>query len=153
MALNNITCPVSIHRADSNAARLAAFSIAVIVITGLALQSYPVFILAAIDFALRAFTNGRYSIVKAVSVKAAGILKLKKLPTDAAPKKFAAGIGLIFSTVIAASFFAGSITTAFTAGFILLVCALLEGIFSICLGCHVYSFLLFLFKRKTTANT
>jgi hypothetical protein len=149
----NISCPVSVQKTDGSVARLAALSIAVIVIAGLLLQYYLLFVLAGIDFALRAFTNGRYSLVKAVSVKAAGILKLKKVPVDAAPKKFAAGLGFVFSSIIAVSFYSGSITTAYTAGFILLACALLEGIFSICLGCHVYSLLMLLFKRKTAANT
>jgi len=148
----NISCPVSPERIDGNTARTAAVLTAVIVTAGLLLQSYIIFILLAADFALRAFTAGKYSLIKAAAVKTSRLLKLNKLPVDAAPKKFAAGLGLSFSLIIAVSFYLGSFTAAYSAGIALLFCAMLEGLFSVCLGCYVYSFLLFFFKHKTVTT-
>jgi hypothetical protein len=148
----NISCPVSAEKADANAARIAAVFTTLIVTAGLFLQSYIVFAILGADFALRAFTPGKYSFIKAAAVKAVRILKLKKLTVDAAPKKFAAGLGLLFSLIIAVSFYFGSFAAAYSAGLALLFCAVLEGVFSICLGCHIYSFLLLFFKHKTVAG-
>ncbi|MCC7467168.1 MAG: DUF4395 family protein, partial [Saprospiraceae bacterium] len=59
----------------------------------------------------------------------------------AAPKKFAAGIGMVFAFAIAGSLFLQWTWTAGILSGVLLFCALLESALSYCVGCVVYALL------------
>lgn len=136
----NISCPVSAERINENAARAAAFVVIAITAAGVAFNNYILFVLLALDFGLRAFASGNASPVRFLAKQIVQLLHIAPKPADAAPKKFAAGVGLVFSAAIAAFIFAGLTTAAFVTAGVLLFCALLEGAFGICLGCIVYTF-------------
>jgi len=137
---SNISCPVSAERINENTARTAALIAIVIASTGAWLNSYVLFILLAADFALRSFTNGNASPVRFLAKQIVQLLHIPNKPTDAAPKKFAAGVGFVFCLVIAIFQLAGLTTAAIVTAGVLLLCALLEGAAGICLGCIVYTF-------------
>lgn len=149
----DITCPVSGERINENGARVAAWYTILVVVPAVAFSLYLPFAFLAADFGLRAFTNGRFSPLRLLSRKTAQLLKLENIPVDAAPKKFAAGMGFAFSLLIGAALFFQLPLLAFVSSAVLVLCALLEGAFAYCLGCVVYSLLLRLFSRtKETYN-
>lgn len=124
---------------DENVVRLVAAQVVVVaVITLLSLNPFLAIALA-VDFALRAFTG--FPALTAVTGKfIAGQLKLTPIPIFAPPKKFAAGVGFIFASVIAVLLFSGLTTIAYVVGGILVFFAFLESAFSICVGCYVYNY-------------
>ena len=61
----------------------------------------------------------------------ANTLRLSPKPVDAAPQKFAARIGIVFSALSGLLFVAG----------VLVVCATLEAALGYCVGCKVYALL------------
>jgi Domain of unknown function (DUF4395) len=68
MAQNiNITCPVSPDRINEYVARVAAFYVIALSIVGLITSSWLLFLVLAIDFALRSFTSGDSSPIRRVS--------------------------------------------------------------------------------------
>jgi hypothetical protein len=143
----NISCPVSQERVNENVVRIIA-SI-VVVITGVSIVTDNVFLslLLVVDFSIRAFTTGGASPLRLIAKLIAQSLQLSNKPVDAAPKKFAAGLGAFFSLSIAlfqslAWGFAAKVT-----GLLLVSCAVLESGFAICLGCIIYS-VLFSVKEK-----
>lgn len=142
-----ISCPVSSYRINENVVRTAAFF--VIILTGLSLylNNSLLSLLLGFDFALRAFTTGEFSPVKLISKKTTKWLFTKVKLTDAAPKKFAAGIGMTFCLLITIFQILHFTTLASTIGFILIFCALLEGGMGICLGCIVYTYVILPFKK------
>lgn len=141
----NTNCPVSGTKINGTAARAAAFYTILITTVSWLTGNYILMALLATDFGMRAFGFMRYSPLRNLSVITVNLLHLKQAPTDAAPKKFAAGLGMIFSLAIATSLFFGNpFWSAFVAG-ILIFCAFLEGAFAFCLGCIVYSFLIRIF--------
>jgi len=144
----NISCPVSAERINENAARAAAFFTIVIAAAGMLLNSYIIIILLASDFALRAFTQGKASPVKLLAKQVVQLLKIKEKSVDAAPKKFAAGVGMVFCLGIAAFQLAGLYIAANITGGVLLFCALLEGGAGICLGCIAYTLLIVPFNKQ-----
>ncbi|WP_461112938.1 DUF4395 family protein [Spirosoma jeollabukense] len=78
-------------------------------------------------------------------------LRLPFKGTDQTPKRFAAGIGLIFSITILLVHSPG--INMFLLTSILIVFALLESFTSFCAGCYVYTFLKpFLPTDKRTYN-
>ncbi len=137
----SFSCPVSPNKINENVARTAAFFVISFTILGLYLHNPFVFGLLALDFALRAFTNGNYSLIKLGSKQIVTILDIKQKPADAAPKKFAAGLGVFFSLLIGVLLLLDLQFSANITGGVLLFCALLEGGFGICLGCIVYTLL------------
>jgi hypothetical protein len=144
----NVTCPVSPDRINENVVRTAAFFVISFTLLGLYLHNPLVFVLLAADFALRAFTNGNYSLIKFGSKQIVNILDIKQKPTDAALKKFAAGLGILFSLIIASLLLSGFYFAADITGALLLFCAVLEGGFGICLGCIVYTLLILPLGKK-----
>jgi hypothetical protein len=138
---NNINCPISTDRVDENVTRIVSFVMAAFFLAGIILKSYILVFLIAVDFAVRAFTNGKYSVIRSISKSIAGLLKLKSKPIDAAPKKFAAGMGMVMSALTGVLLFFGNFTAAYLIGAVLIFCAFLEGAFALCIGCHIYSFI------------
>jgi len=144
----DISCPVSPDRINENVARSAAFFTIVITLAGLFINNPLIFTLLAIDFSIRAFTTGKGSFIKYGSKKVVKFFGIKEKPVDAAPKKFAAGLGMAFCFIIAVFQVSGYYFAANVTGGILLFCAVLEGAFGICLGCIVYSFFIFSLIKK-----
>jgi hypothetical protein len=142
----NISCPISENRIDGNVARVIALIIVVILSIGIILKSGIIILLMGIDFALRAFTSGEYSLVRLCAVKILRILKSEFKPMEAEPKKFSAGLGFIFSIAIALSLLAGNFTLAYIIGALLFACAFLEGAVNFCVGCYIYSYLIPFYK-------
>lgn len=90
------------------------------------------------DFFLRAFTSIKPPFALA-GQQLASALQLQVKPIYAPPKKFAAGIGFVFSVAISALLLLGLIGTANILTGVLAVFATLESVFGICAGCYVYS--------------
>jgi hypothetical protein len=144
---DKLYCPVSPNKVDENVTRIAAFVMTAFFLTGIILKSYILVLLVAVDFAIRAFTDGKFSFIRTISKSAAGLLKLKSKPIDAAPKKFAAGLGFAMAALTGILLYSGDFTASYLVGAILILCAFLEGAFAICLGCHVYSFIVVPFYK------
>jgi len=108
------------------------------------------FLIAALaaDFYLRAFTTGKYSPIKIAARHFGNYVGVGLKPTDAAPKKFAAGIGLVFTIAIANLQWFGFTVLADSLGTMLLICAILESFFGYCLGCVIYTFTVAPFFNK-----
>jgi hypothetical protein len=137
-----IVCPVSDRKTDENVARIAAVLTATITVAAMVANSYLILFLLAVDFALRSFTSGTGSFLKILSGHIAGMLDIRnKSHTDAAPKKFAALLGMTFSLLAGLFLVVQLPVAAVITASVLVFCALLEGIFGYCLGCLVYSVL------------
>lgn len=141
IVMNDLSCPVSADRVDENATRIVAAIVIVVTVTALYSGFYWLSLLLAADFGLRAFTQGNYSLLKNAAKFAVTQLALPPKPVDAAPKKFAAGVGLAFALAIGIAQFFGFTYTAYGIGSVLLLCAFLESAFAYCVGCVVYTYL------------
>lgn len=143
----NVVCPVSEVRVNESVVRTVAgfiFLLSIIILfTGF--KWLGVFL--AIDFAIRAFSNGDFSVLKIISKSVASSLKLPVKPIDAAPKKFAALVGVIFSVVITISLFLGWDIAALVFNTVLIICAGLESFAGYCVGCQFYSWIVLPAKR------
>lgn len=95
--MENVQCPVDFVLINENKARLTALLVlilgAVFLITGL----YVIILFLILDFFLRANNWGKYSLLAILSDAVIKQLSIKNKPTDRAPKRFAAGVGLVFT--------------------------------------------------------
>jgi len=145
-----LSCPVSAERINENVVRIIAFMVAVIAITCVVYSNYWVIVFLLFDFALRAFTIGKFSLLKFIAIKIADGLSLSPKMKDLAPKKFAATLGFGFCLLITAVFLFDFYNAALIFTSIMIVFALLESLFAICVGCYIYSFLQ-IFTKKDEA--
>jgi len=119
--------------------RLIALFVFITTVTYIVTKSIFLPALLVIDFALRSFDLGKYSLFAVISEWLVKTFKLPIKPVYLPPKRFAARIGLLFSIAIFLLQLVG-IDTILISG-VLVFFAALESFFSICAGCYVYSFL------------
>lgn len=131
-------CPVSGVKVNEGVVRAVALLVIIFALAAIWWQSFTICFLLAVDFALRAFTKGEHSLLRIAGLSVSKLLRLQNKEVDVAPKKFAAALGFVFSLSagIFLVFNASVLSTCIL--IILIVCAFLECIFSICLGCIVY---------------
>ncbi len=140
--LINIICPVSNAKADENIVRTSAILTVLITAAAVLVNSYLILFLLSADFAIRSFFSGVGSPLKILSNHIAGILNIRnKKSIDAAPKKFAAFLGMTFSLLAGLLLLFQLPIAAMITASILIFCAFLEGVFGFCLGCFVYTIL------------
>lgn len=137
----NIQCPVDFVLMNENKARLTAFFVLVLgtvfLITGL----WIIIAFLVLDFFLRVNNWGKYSLLAILSDTVIKQLKIKNKPTDRGPKRFAAGVGLLFTLCILVLTLAHLTNVTIILTTVLLVFAFLESFMGFCAGCYVYSIL------------
>jgi hypothetical protein len=134
-------CPISREVVDQKVARLTALLVLGGVVVFFATPFKWIAALLAVDFAVRAFVAPRRSPTGWVARTLARRLGFAPEPVDAAPKRFAAGLGFAFSGAALALWATGFGRAALLVAAILGVCAALEGVVGYCLGCQVYTLL------------
>ncbi len=136
----DIICPISSIKADENITRTTAIFTVFITAVAILINSYIIMLLLAVDFAIRAFSTGRASPLKNLAIQTTRILKINNgKRIDAAPKKFAALLGMTFSFLAGLFMIVNLSLTAVIIASMLIFCAFLEGVFSYCVGCVVYT--------------
>ena len=137
-------CPISGESRNERVARIVAAFVVVIVLVAAGLGSpwgaLILFALAA-DFVVRGFGDARRSPLATLARGVANTLRIAPKPVDAAPKKFAARIGIVFSVLSGLLFFAGLPVPALVVSGVFVVCATLEAALGYCVGCKVYALL------------
>ena len=141
MNSKEIQCPVDFVSMNENKARLTALFVLILgtvfLITGL----WFIMAFLVIDFLLRVNNLGKYSLLAILSDVVIKQLKIKNKPTDRAPKRFAAGVGLVFTLGILIFTLLHLDTATLLATLVLLLFAFLESFVGFCAGCYVYSML------------
>lgn len=141
-------CPVSGERVDENMVRATAFGVVMIMglflITGLWI--FPAFL--GIDFFIRAFTSNPFSPLSWMGSKLVRLLSVEPVWIDKAPKVFAARIGFVFSMLTLAGTLLGLELLATISASTLVLFAFLECGLNFCMGCWVYTYVVFPLVRK-----
>lgn len=146
-------CPVSSETTDHNAVRVTGLltisALAAFAITG----SVLVAALLAADYTVRAWTGGQSPMQRA-GKRIARALGIAALPSDAAPKRFAARIGWVFAVAAAALSFA-SPAVGIGIGLSLLGFNVLDSVLDFCVGCWTYAHIVLPFQARfpTCAQT
>jgi len=136
--MSSKSCPISLISVDSNIARINAFYTGVLVLVFLSTMQLGFIYFLILDFATRLFLKKEYSVLYILSSATKDILKLESVKVDAAPKRLANYFGLFFLLAIALVTLAHFYIFSYIFSTILLICILLEVLFSYCLGCEIY---------------
>ncbi|MGN6637549.1 MAG: DUF4395 domain-containing protein [Mucilaginibacter sp.] len=138
---SELECPVDFVVINEYKARMIAFFVFVLTIIFLVTSVWLIPAFLIVDFALRASILGKYSLLGILSDAVIRQFKIGNKPTDRAPKRFSAGVGMLFSAAMLVStlFHLGILSLVLACT--LIIFAILESFFSFCAGCYVYTFL------------
>ncbi len=132
------SCPISGTKVDENVARLNGVSTIVLAIL---LHFHILFgILLIVDFILR-ILKIKYSPIARINKLIVTKLNITPKPIDFAPKRFAAMIGLMLSTIIVLLNLINLTFISVVLSLLLITAAGLEAFLNYCLGCELYSLL------------
>jgi hypothetical protein len=138
---SKIQCPVDFVMINENKARITAFFVLVLAAIYLITGLWVIVAFLVIDFFLRTNNWGKYSLLANLTDAVIKQFKVKNKPTDRAPKRFAAGVGLVFTIGMLFFQLSGLRTLAIVLTLVLLFFAILESFAGFCAGCYVYSLL------------
>jgi len=149
-----LECPVDFITVNENKVRLTALNVFILAVVYIIVPNWMIPAFLTIDFLLRGFNFGKFSLLNLLSDKEVQLFSIKPKPIDQAPKRFAAKIGFFFSVAILAATVFGYTTTAIALAVILTVFAFLESFIGFCAGCYVYTFYIKLFgiNKKQVVN-
>src|ERR1700744_2084566 len=123
---SDIQCPVDFVVINENKARLTAFFVLILGVIFLVTDQWIIVAFLVLDFFLRANNLGKYSLPAILSDALIKLLKIKNKPTDRAPKRFAAGVGLVFTAGILILALLNLTTATIITTAVLLIFAFLE---------------------------
>lgn len=138
MFLHNIICPVSNIKIDSNVSRLTVFMNAVLLALYLLTGNPVLVVVVAIDYAIRAIWQPKYSPIRFLAMRIANNLYVPEKLIDQAPKLFASRVGFLFAITSTLLFAFSGPASLLVAG-VLLVFTTLDSVLDFCVGCLVYT--------------
>jgi len=143
-----LICPVSPERVDENRVRVTAlavvFTMGAYFVTGFAL--FPA--LLVVDFFIRAFTPLKYSPLSYLAHHFVKVIGTQAVLIDKAPKVFASRIGFIITSITTLGALLGWPLLADVSGSVLVLFAFLECGLNFCMGCWIYTFVVYPLVRK-----
>jgi hypothetical protein len=145
--MSQTTTDLFYGRVNETAIRFIGGFVALLTIATIASNLLWIPLYLAIDFFFRAFTDIKPPLgllAKFITEK----FQLKPKLTFAPPKKFAAAVGFVFSLTITILLLLNLKVTALITAGVLLICAILESAFGICVGCYVYDWFVAPLKNK-----
>lgn len=140
--MKNLICPVSALRVNENVVRVVALIVVALVALYLYTGSVYWLLFLGLDFYIRAFTNLKYSPVSWLARQITELFGLPETIIDKAPKIFAARVGLLFTVAMVILFYIHP-PSSIIVGLVLVGFALLEAVFNLCVGCLVYTYVVF----------
>lgn len=132
---------------DENTVRATAFLVIIVLAVALFLKWPYLVLLLVFDFIMRALGLS-LSPLALFSKSILKILGLKRRPIFAAPKRFAATLGSLFTLLVFLLMLNGLYDSAFAVGFLLIILASLESFFKVCVGCYLYQFIVIPIQNK-----
>ncbi len=137
-----LVCPLSNDKVNNSVARVVAILIIINTIVAVYFDLWYLFIPQIFDFTARAFNRKDLSIFRLAGQLIANILNLPIVAIDAEPKRFAAGVGIIFSVNILILMLFNLYIPAYVVTGMLIFAAFMEAAFAFCIGCYIYSYLI-----------
>jgi len=129
---------------DDVTVRLIASVVLVLAMVAFALHQWWIYPVLALDFILRTSLGpGASPVARGVQRFVRPRVRALRRPTSGPPKRFAAGIGAVLTSVAAVLWAAGLADAAVvTIGLIMVIFPALEAIVGLCVGCKVFGVLM-----------
>jgi len=133
------TCPISYKLVDEKVVRINSILTAITVLSFFITSNKFVIVFLSVDFFIRGFIDPGYSPYSMLSKSLLRFSNNKPKLIDGSPKIFAAKLGFVFSSTIVLFAILNYHMIPIVIGILLILFALLEGIFGYCVGCKIYT--------------
>jgi hypothetical protein len=133
------SCPVNSDTANERVLRIIAVFVVAFTALSLFIVNPWVMFFLALDFAVRAFSLPQFSLLRFLAGKISKALGQEPVLVNAGPKRFAAGLGMVFSLIIGILLFTDYFFLTALTGGMLVACAVLESVAGYCVGCKIYT--------------
>lgn len=140
--MKSLICPISTSQIDRSVVRITGFLMAVMIALYAFTGSIYFVMAITIDYFVRAFTSLQHSPFSWSACQVARLFKLPEEQIDKAPKVFAARVGFLFALATVILYFIHP-ASSLIVSLLLMSFALLESVFDFCVGCVVYTHLVF----------
>jgi hypothetical protein len=147
-----LICPISTRQVDEATLRLTALLVLLAALAAQVALALPLAALLAVDFFARGFLRPAWSLSAATARRLRSVLPGRPRPINAGPKVFAARLGFLMSVAAATCACLDLVLATHAILGMLALCAGLEAVAGVCLGCHVYSVLLRLTQARPVAT-
>jgi len=131
-------CPITDARINERVTRLNAFFTVVLSLLFIFLNFWVGLVFLVIDFVIRGFIDGKYSLICILNKWIVKNLNLSSKMMNAGPKIFAAQIGFVLSFVSLVAFSFGCNIFCMALMGMLAVFSFLEMAFGFCVACQIY---------------
>ena len=146
--LKELICPVSPERVDENRVRVTALGVVILMgsylITGNAV--FPAILV--VDFFIRAFTRLPFSPLSWLAHHIVTLIGTQPVLIDKAPKVFAARIGMTLTLLTTLGAVFNWYLMSNIMGSVLILFAFLECGLNFCMGCWVYTYMVYPLVRE-----
>lgn len=141
-------CPISYDQVDKRLIKAYSSIVLISLLACLFLGYHTLFYFITLDFAIRVFVGIKYSPLCNILTRFFKVTAFQPVLVNAASKKIAAKVGLLFSILISISYIMGWILMAklFIALFVIAIS--LDLFFDYCLACKMESLYLSYLKKK-----
>jgi hypothetical protein len=135
------SCPISHEVVEERSTRIGAGLTLLVVAVSVWYGRFWIPLALAVDFALRSRGRVAFSPIAQASKGLRKVFRIRAVPINAGPKRFAALVGAVFSLGIAVGLRLNLPWLALGAAAVLVPCAALEAFLGFCVGCKVYNLL------------
>ena len=141
-------CPVSYDQVNKNLIKVYSSMVLIILAYTLFTKQYRAMYLISLDFMIRVFAGIKFSPLCNFITAMMKITPLKPVLVNAATKKIAAQVGLIFALVICITHLSGYDLLSSLFIYMFMFAIGLDLIFNYCLACKLQSLYLTYFKKR-----
>lgn len=138
-----LVCPVSKERVDENRVRVTALGVVAVMGAFFVTEKALFPALLVVDFFIRAFTKLPYSPLSWLGHIIVRMAGTRPVFIDKAPKVFAARIGFLLTLIITVATLLNLALLSYIVGATLVLFAFLECGLNFCMGCWVYTVIVY----------
>ncbi|HEY3389225.1 MAG TPA: DUF4395 domain-containing protein [Prolixibacteraceae bacterium] len=146
--MNTIICPVSIEKVDEKLVRFTALLTFLIALIFIYMPNPLLAAFLVYDFLSRGIGINRASILSLTGRGLKDYIPFRSKIIDKAPKIFAARIGLVLSLLATILLLANAVFASQLVMVVLAFFAFLEWTSGFCMGCYIYSWIVFPYFNK-----
>jgi nucleotide-binding universal stress UspA family protein len=145
--VNNMVCPISVERIDSNISRITV--LLNVVLMSIFLYTYnPIFAyIVAVDYFIRAVSKPIFSPLRFVAAIIVKPLSLKNKPINLAPKVFASRLGMLCAVGSVIFYFMDMYLASIITMGILMILSFADSVLNFCVGCLIYNYIVYPFYK------
>ncbi len=148
--MNSIICPTGKAQIDNDVSRLTVFGTVLLMGAFLYTRQPAYMIIATLDTVIRGSLVPKYSVISMILSRIFSIFnrRIKKKKVSLAKKQFAARLGSLCGVCSVLFFYSGINSAALGLAGFWMVLAILDSVFNLCMGCIIYTYVVFPFYAK-----